>query len=213
MKANSGNDGSIMIVDEYFKQLDNADKFKEIPCVKMNPFNNTLLPKMQIRNVNMRNIKGVSSLDVVDPDTGEVIDSGINENRSFYKRQMVDDEKFIKIYVNRFTQLYDLGLSAQKVFGYFLTEMQKPENSNKDQIFFNMKSCMNFCSFRTTPMIYRGLTELMKHRFIAKSLDNPGHYFVDANTAFNGKRIIIMEEYSRKQNNYFDDESLKSIEK
>lgn len=188
---------SIEKSNAYFEKLESVEKFNDVPVVDDNPFAAKLMEKMEMKRVRKGAKNGVASVSLTNEETGEVV-SGIQENRVFMKQEVVDSEKFVKLYIHRFAELYDLGVSAQKVFGYFLVEMQKPINKDRDIIFFNMSDCMDFCKYKTNPMIYTGLTELIKHKFIAKSSKHPGHFYVDANTAFNGKRVIIMEEYIKE---------------
>jgi len=192
---------------EYQEAVRDIKKFSEAPSCGENPFIYKLAENMSIQRKVIHAENRMASVDIIDRATGEVT-SGAEENRVFVKRQQVDDQRFVKIYADRIKMMFNLSHSAYKVFGFFLHEMQKAENKERDKLYFDLKSCMDFCGYDTHAMVYRGLTELISHTFIAKAETPPNHYFVDANAAFNGNRIIIMEEYNRKSDDYFNDKSL-----
>jgi len=190
-------------LQRYLDEVKNIEKFSEAPVVNSNPFTASLKASMTVQHKVLHAVNGFGSVEMIDKESGEVI-SDLSENRVFTKRQYVDSDKFTKIYLDRFKQLFDLSSSTVKVFGYILNEMQKVENVNSDIIYFDMEDCKDYLGFSQSNMIYRGLTELLQHGFIAKA-KKPSHFYIDSKTAFNGNRIVIMEEYERKENEFFQD--------
>jgi hypothetical protein len=183
--------------DEYFEQIIDIDKYSEFPSVSINPFNIDLGEVIKEKEV----IGGCEMLAVKDyfnTDTGEIT-KGSKKALISYKKKEVDDEQFLKIYLDRFKELYGLSMSAIKVFGYFMMQMQLPANKNRSIIYFNLKDCMMFCKYKQHNMVYDGLVELIRNRFIAKCSSPENHYWVDSRTVANGNRkIIIVNEYNLK---------------
>jgi hypothetical protein len=191
----------------YLDRLNDSDKFSDIPSLDYNPFREKLNDAITMKRKMKGAVNRVNGMTLIDNDTGEEI-SGIDKNVVFVKKEYVDNEKFLKVYSNRLKELFDLTNAAMKVFGYFMVEMQKVHNKNKDMVYFNLKDCMEFCGYNSHKQVYRGLTELILNKFIAKCSTPPNHFWIDCRTAFNGDRIFIMEEHVRKQNDHFDDKSL-----
>ena len=61
-------------------------------------------------------------------------------------------------------------------------------------IYFDVHAAQQYCKYSTNNSVYRGLTELIRVGFVAKS-SKRSHIYVDPRTVFNGNRIIVMEEY------------------
>lgn len=180
----------------YLYKIESIEKFNDFPKLKKNPFVQQAISAFEMKGKIKGAVNGITSMELIDKDSGEII-SGIKENRVFVKQEYVDNSKFLKVYINRFRESFDLSVSAQKIFMFFLLEMQKPENRDRDKIYLNKEECLEYCNYTSHRMYYIGLTELMQHGFIAKCENPPGHYWIDINTAFNGNRIVIMEEYIR----------------
>jgi hypothetical protein len=197
-----------VVLQDYLESVKDIKSFVDAPKMSKNPFTGQLKSLIKIENKYVNSSKGLGSFDIIDKHTGEVV-SQASENRVFTKRQYVDKENFVKLYIDRLKDLYDLSMASIKVFGYFLNEMQKPHNVNRDLIFFNLKDCMEFCDYDTHPMVYKGLTELISHGFIAACSNPVNHFFIDATTAFNGNRILIMEEYIKEEDDYFNGKEIK----
>ena len=189
--------------ESYLELVRQADKFSELPMPKDNPFRYKLQTKIGIQRVVKGSVNAVGSVDIIDRNTGEVV-SGAEENRVFVKRERVDDDIFVKLYSDRIKAMFNLSHPAIKIFGYFLHIMQRPENINRDVVYLDMKDCQEFCGYKTHPMIYTGLKELVVNGFIARH-PRQNHFYVDPNVAFNGNRIVVMEEYVRKETDYFEE--------
>ena len=206
MKAIS-NEAMDEALQTYLESVKDIENYSEAPIVTSNPFRSNLKSSIEMKYKTEHAINSIGTVEIRDTITGEIT-SGVGENRIFTRRKFVDNEAFVKIYLNRFRDVMKLSISAIKVFNYLLGEMQKPENINKDQIYFEIKDCMEFCGYTTHNMVYNGLTELISHGFVARS-DKPYLIYVDSNVAFNGNRILVFEEYIRKEADHFDDKSLK----
>jgi hypothetical protein len=189
------------VYNQYSSKVEGITSFKDAPVVDVNPFLHKLSDKMEMTRKVKKTINSVSSVDIIDRDSGEIV-SGADENRVFVKREIVDNEKFIKLYRSRIKEMFNMSHSAMKVMGYFWNEMQKTGNMKTDMIYFFMDDCMRFCGYTSHAMVYRGLTELITQRFIAKS-NKPGYFYMDSSMGFNGDRLVIMEEYIKQDEDYF----------
>ena len=187
---------------QYMFEVEGVVKFGDVPEVSDNPFRYKSIESFEMKRKVIGAVNGVTSVYIVDKETGKIV-SGATENRVFVKKEYVDNAKFIKIYQHRMKELFNMSHPAIKVMGYFMHEMQKPEYIRMDMIYLDKDACMEFCGYSVHNMLYKGLMELVKKGFIAKS-DKPGYYFVDSNTSFNGNRIVIMEEYEKKEQSYFN---------
>ena len=191
-------------VVEYFETIKDIDKFQEFPVIEINPFIAPMQNNMNVKHLNQYASDGTGRRDVVDQTTGEVY----KDVRFFKRTEEVDSDKFVKIFSGRLRDLFDLSKTAINVFFFILDEMQKPYNINASMIYIDIQACQEFCEYSATKQVYLGLTELLRSGIIAKS--HKRHlFYVDPRIAFNGKRMVIVEEYIKKEADFFDDEALK----
>lgn len=188
--------------DNYFNVVKDISKFSEAPSVGDSPFLPSLGGQIIVKDKIVGAENKITSFDMVDPVTGE-IGSKASENRIFTRKQEVDSDKFIKLYAGRLQLMFDLTSTGLNVFVYFLHEIQKKHNIDRDLIYFNVQDCIKFCDYKSSNSVYRGLTELISVGFIAKAKEPINHFYIDPTTAFNGNRIVIWEEYVKKQQDYF----------
>jgi len=189
--------------DEYLEKIKTISKFSEAPEMSDNPFLPSLGGEISIKRKVAGAENAVASFDMVNPSTGE-IESTAEKNIIFMERREVDSNKFIKLYASRIKTMFNLSHTGFNIFLYFLHEMQKKHNINRDLIYFSVGDCIKFCDYKSSNSIYRGLTELISVGFIAKAESPANHFYIDPKTAFNGDRLVIWEEYLRKRDNYFD---------
>lgn len=187
---------------DYIDLIKDIKKFSEAPSTNGNPFRHNLSDIIKVEKKVKHAQNNIGSANLISPETGEII-SSLEENRVFTKNEHVDHNRFVKIYMDRMRTVFNLSHSAIKVFSYFLYIIQKPINKDKDIIYFSLNDCMEYCRYEAHAMVYRGLTELIINCFIAKADSPPNHYWIDPKTAFNGNRIIILEEYIKQDKDYF----------
>ena len=125
---------------------------------------------------------------LVDQETGETKALGV-----LAKYQEVDRTKFVKIYVNEIKNIFDLSTTGYKVFAYLLTCIK----INNDEIYLNIQDCVDFCKWKATVQVYRGLGELMKNEIIAQSKKS-NIWFINPNIIFNGDRFAFIKQYTLK---------------
>ena len=188
-------------VEEYFEAIKDIDKYQELPCIDINPFMATMINGMMIKK-DMGRVDGVGRAELVDKTSGEIV-----ETTTFYTKKIVDADTFVKIYSNRLKDLFDLSKTAIKVFFYFIDQMNKPYNINTSMILIDIQECVDYCDYSANTQVYAGLIELVKAGIIAKA-HRRNLFHIDPNTVFNGNRMMVMEEYIKKEADYFDDKSL-----
>lgn len=123
-----------------------------------------------------------------DLDTGEVFKT------SFIRQVEVDEDQFVKLYLNHFGAFFDLSKSAIRVFGYFMQAM-KPKN---DMVLFLLDDCMEYTGYKAKETIYRGLAELVAAEVIARGpADNL--WFINPLIVFNGDRVSFTKTFIKKK--------------
>lgn len=193
------------MLNDYSEKLLKADSYEKIPSMDKNPFTFMLNDSVTMKYKNNGSLTSVEKFEVTDKDTGEVI-SGIDSNIVFRRKQYVDNKQFVKLYNDQMKSIFNLSLSAIKVFGYIMFEMQNMVNS--DAVWFSLKGCMDFCEYTSHQMVYRGLSELLKKLIICKS-DRPGQFWINPKYVFNGNRIIVFNEFIASNGDHF--ESVKKL--
>lgn len=182
-------------MDEYLKAVKDIKKYSEAPECKENPFVPMLSPMIELKRKVSGAENSIGKVTIINDDTGEVT-SG-DESRVFTEKKYVDNDKFIKVYQGQLKAMFALNGAAIKVFGYFIYEMQGSNGKDKDMVYFNVQECMEFCQYTGHSQVYNGLTELLRKAFIAIS-PRQNFFYVNPLYAFNGNRIMIYEEYIRK---------------
>ncbi len=189
--------------DEYLEMIKDADKFTEFPVLNHNPFIVDVSRSLKTKFKSDGVVKaGRTSL--INEETGEVVD-----DVHFYgQRKVVDTETFVKIFSGRLKDIFDLSKTAVNVLLYIIDSIQKPMNINRDVVYLDIEDIGNWCGYSAKSTAYQGLVELMKAGMIAK-YKKRNFYYIDPSLIFNGNRVLIYDEYIRKEADYFDDKSLK----
>jgi hypothetical protein len=165
-------------------------KFSELPKHEVNPFAEKALEvitsstKKKYTSLSGGDGKGLL---IVEPLSGDLMGSTI-----FTTTELVDNEKFVKIFLNQIGLLWDLGKPAIKVFSYISTII-KP---NKDTFIFRRDLCTQFLSYNSHKPVFEGLAELIHVGIIAKTKYDD-EYYINPTMIFNGDRIVIAKEYKK----------------
>jgi len=181
-------------LDRYMKSIKDIKSFKDAPSMGFNPFITNLSNVIEMKNVVKGSVNKVGKASIIDRETGEITDA--DENRVFVRKEYVDNDKFVKIFQRNIKEMFSLTHPGIKVFGFFLDQMQKAEKDT-DFVYFDLQACMEFCEYSTHRQVYLGLTELIKKGFVAKTERHP-FFYINPDYSFNGKRIIVFEEYINK---------------
>lgn len=103
---------------------------------------------------------------------------------------VVEAEQFIKMYAQGMAMVFNLGVSAQKVFACIYREMAK--NKNCDTVFIPYRKDMGFS--KTT--YYKGIKECITAGLLAQSV-SPSLYFINPSYFYNGDRLLLVKQFIR----------------
>lgn len=166
----------------------NYNKLNTYPEHSENPFIEDAIKKV---NETVRDkkvfMKGNRSLiNYVIDDNGEQIGES-----AFVQHIKVDEDQFVKLYVNGFSAFYELSTPAMKVLGYILRKCIIP---NKDIFYIDYEEAKESTGYKGENSIRSGLAMLISHGFIARS-GNPFKFFLNPLILFNGSRISFAKTY------------------
>ena len=195
----SVNSSNINNTEKYLDSVKNIEKFSEAPEMQKSPFLPAMVSAFEMTRKVLHADNKIAAVDIYDKNTGELVSSA-EENRIFVNKQHVDKKKFVKIYYDRLSIMFNLSKTAIKVFGYIMDELAEPRNINQHCIYLNIQDAMEWCEWRARNMVYTGLTELIAAGFIARASKPPNHYWIDPKTAFNRNRVIVLQEYIKDEN-------------
>lgn len=165
-----------------------------------NPFifedTNKAVLKLEIPTKTKKKIIGSSELGVVNVHTGEV------EGGNFlWKNVVVDEEKFSKIYLTEISALYNLSKTGFRALSYILSKLEV----NKDLVYVYYPEMQDYCNWKVRKTCNQGLKELVSSKIIAPSLQ-PGFWFINPHIVFNGNRLTLVSNYTKKGTNEQQDD-------
>lgn len=167
----------------------NEVKFERNPFVFEDTEKATL--KLEIPTKTKKKIVGNSDLGVVNVHTGEV------EGGNFlWTNKTVDDEQFAKIYIKEISSLYDLTKTGFRALSFILSKLEP----NKDLVYVYYPDMQEYCGWTIRKTCNSGLKELLTAKIIAPSLQ-PGFWFINPHVVFNGNRLTLVTNYTRKGTN------------
>ena len=183
--------------NELMVDFGNISKLSDAPIYESNPYEDKLNSSMGVKSVSVGSEKKFGSMQMVNKDTGEV--ENLNETRTFYRKQKVDNETFLKLYPKYLKLFFGLSSTAIKVLLYIFSELQKPDYKNTNVLYFYIQDCMDMAGYNSRSAVYNGLVELIRVNFIQRhKLSNL--YYVNPEVVFNGNRMLIVEEFERDFN-------------
>lgn len=171
-------------MNKKYKPIRNQPEFEENPFVEKAIENINTVRKTQIIRPTDRN-----EIQLIVSQSGEV-----GGHTAFVRYLEVDEEKFAKVYLSQFSNFWDLGKPAIRVFGYILKQL-KP---NSDRFYFDMNDCKNETGYKTEKSIIDGLVNLIDCGMIARS-GKHYVYFINPLVVFNGSRITFAKTYIKKK--------------
>jgi len=144
--------------------------------------------KMRSKEKPIRIERGPNVL-IIDGDTSEVLGEG---TAGFFKREVVDDEQFMKVYVGKLDSMFKLTKTGQHIFTIVWDQVQN--NKDCDQVKLIWKMAKLHKKAISERVFQKGVRELLEKEFIYMS-DIDGLYFINMGIFFNGNRIIAATEY------------------
>jgi hypothetical protein len=159
-------------------KLSDADKFKS------NPFKDTLNVILTLKNKS----EGTDSI-IINPSTGEY--QGVNV---LSRPHTCDNEKFVKLFVNKISEWFEFSSKAQKIFMYVMQQM-KP---NIDEVYLVPDDMIDKLDIKSRTTIYDAIAELVSVQALARSFE-PNCYYINPSYFFNGDRVAFIETYERQK--------------
>lgn len=145
-------------------------------------------------------VKNNQALVITDKQTGELFVG--QQSATFIRPELVDTDKFIKIYTAGVDELMNLSASALKVFRVIYLLMQTHKDTDLftlDYKYLKSKQSWGW----SLPTFNNGLNELLNKGILFKSTA-PSQYFINVKYFFNGNRINIVKSYQLKQSDLLE---------
>jgi len=147
------------------------------------------IPNVQVKTKKVTNKRGDMML--VQADTGEIT----APIAGFWEAKEVDNEKFVKLFVDGVKALTELSSAGTKVFSVLYEVLQNI--IGKDEVFLSFHSINQNKIKISRATFTRGMGELIEKEFIAPCVDL-NWYFINPSFVWNGDRLAFVQEYKRK---------------
>ena len=156
-------------------------KYSQLPRTETNPFEDKLLEtfKFSISLPKSPEVKTVHDEDGVLWRMNELVNNHIVKG--------YDPTKFVKVYQGFGSFTRGLSSCAEKVLRYIMENLVQ----DIDEIIINLSECTEFCDYKSSVLIYKGLTELCERRVIAKKAGYDNVFFINVTMMFNGSRMKL----------------------
>lgn len=177
-------------------QVRKDENGNELKKYMSNPFikNMTVRVKTKVRVFGKDKSKFIA---VGDAKTGEL--TNLNTDGVIMgETHVVEAEQFIKMYAQGMAMVFNLGVSAQKVFACIYREMSK--NKNCDTVFIPYRKSMGFS--KTT--YYKGIKECIMTGLLAQSV-SPSLYFINPSYFYNGDRLLLVKQFIKNSKQDIND--------
>lgn len=162
-----------------------------LPVYEDNPFNEALITKLNTTGkTKYSQFIAMSNKEIVDKATGEVVEGG--NQILMGKRKVVDEDEFVKVYMNELRKYLDASKGDMELFFYLVSKLE----FNQNYVWFDIDDCLKSTNL-SSGTIYRSLANLCNAGIIARS-DKYYKYFINPIVMFKGDRVVIVEEYVRR---------------
>lgn len=115
--------------------------------------------------------------------------------------ELVDSDKFVKLYVANLDAFFDLKPGTIRVMTAVLSEVADARNAHGDTIYLNYGRVKEYFEAKGTkaparPTFFSAMAEMVEKGFVAPSVDT-NLWFINPTIFFNGDRIRFVNEYVR----------------
>ena len=157
------------------------------PFHSSNPFISGIVEDIATKKT--RKVAGFKFQDVLNEDTGELDKQTM---LVLGTRKEVDKAEFAKLYRNSFVMFYGLSKSSLDLMDY-ITENIRYNNDRICIVIIDVveQKGMGYST------VYRSITQLIEKKLLAKA-DMTGCYYINPQIFFKGDRIILLNEYIKK---------------
>lgn len=163
----------------------NVFKLSEAPEYTRNPFleKKTHLVKL---GSEMRTVAGYSET-LQDASGNDLLGRHI-----IAKKEIVDTEKFAKIYIDAVKTMWELDNSGVRIFTYILENLP----INGDVVVLSATSIMKYCGYKSKTSVIAGINNLVQNNIIAKTISK-NLYYINPLLIFNGNRLSLINSYEK----------------
>lgn len=150
-------------------------------------------------SVSMRSksLKNGQQAVMIAPDTGEVLGEG---TFGFITEEEVDNERFVKIYLDGVKQHGQLTKAGALIFEFVFTQISGMTGKDRDTVMLNHYIAQKWKPNLSRASYYRGMNELLDRGFLFRS-PAADVYFINVRFMFNGDRLTVVRSYRRKGSN------------
>ena len=141
-----------------------------------------------------RKTSRLGSAYMVAPGTGEVVAKG---SFGFVEETEVDNEKFVKVYLEGIRQYGQLSKAGALLFEFVYRQISGMEGRDRDTVSLNHYIALKWKPDLPRSTYYRGMNELLEKEFLFRSAA-ADVYFVNVRFMFNGDRLVVVKAYRRK---------------
>lgn len=128
------------------------------------------------------------------PGTGEIVGKGAF---AFVHEKEVDNEEFMKIYMDGLSTHGNLTRPGQRMLLYVFQAMSGLKGKDKDKFEVNYEMAKKWQPTLGRQAYFNGMKDLLAKGFIFRSLATDV-YFVNVRFMFNGDRIALVRSYRKR---------------
>ena len=134
---------------------------------------------------------------VVSQETGEIVSTG---SFAFIKDEVVDNERFCKLYVDGVAAFTELNPAGKNLFKFIYNEVSGLRGKDKDKVDLNFLLAKRWNEKLSKRTYERGMSDLLERGVIFRTLSSDT-YYVNVRFIFNGNRVAVINSYRREDNN------------
>jgi len=134
---------------------------------------------------------------VVSQQTGEIISTG---SFAFIKDEIVDNERFCKLYVDGVSAFVELNPAGKSLFKFVYNEISGLRGKDKDKVDLNYLLAKRWNSTLSKRTYERGLSDLLEKGVLFRTLSSDT-YYVNVRFIFNGNRVAVINSYRKEDSN------------
>lgn len=164
---------------------------------KTNPFLPMLLESSKVKVKKVSSPLNKDDLLLVNRTTGEL---PTNANVGIIYSHKVEQNEFLKIYINGIAALFGLSKAGQKVFALLYSELSGTKGRDKDIVTLYYPILPDETKEKISYRVFnKGINDLIRVGFIAESII-PSQFYINPTYIFNGDRLALMQIYEIERN-------------
>lgn len=119
------------------------------------------------------------------------------ETLLFERTEAVDEEEFVKVFLNELRRFLNLSIGSRKVLDYLfgITAIDQA------YVLLSLADCMKWTGYKSAQSVYDALVELADAGVIAKSRKR-SVIFINPAIFFRGNRLKLVKEFRKKTDDF-----------